>query len=87
VKIYFIEVVPDWRPGRGRWWRPDGCGYTDRLERAGLYAEDHADVPIVRDSEKYRLVEAAEYLGEKLQAINAKLAEIQAMQEATDGTA
>lgn len=35
-----LEVKPDHRAGRGRWWRNDGQGYTDRIEDIGLYAPD-----------------------------------------------
>lgn len=42
--FYVLEVREEWRSGRGRWWCPNGQGYTDRLERAGLYRPDeHQD--------------------------------------------
>ena len=38
--LYLLEVGEDWRKGRGRWWCANGQGYTDRLDRAGLYSPD-----------------------------------------------
>lgn len=35
-----LEVRPEWRSGRGRWWQDDGAGYTDKIERIGLYRPD-----------------------------------------------
>jgi len=35
-----IEVLPEWRTGRGRWWCPNSAGYTDTLSRAGVYDPD-----------------------------------------------
>src|SRR5690606_35639130 len=35
--LYLLEVVPEWRFGRGRYWRRDARGYTDLLENAGVY--------------------------------------------------
>jgi hypothetical protein len=32
-----LEVRPGSRGGRARFWRPRGCGYTDRIEEAGVY--------------------------------------------------
>lgn len=31
------EVKPEWRSGRGRWWRPNGHGYTNDPQEVGLY--------------------------------------------------
>lgn len=31
------EVRPEWRSGRGRWWRAVGQGYTDDVTQAGIY--------------------------------------------------
>jgi hypothetical protein len=37
-----IEVERHHRQGRGRWWRANGCGYTDLLPWAGVYTADEA---------------------------------------------
>jgi hypothetical protein len=37
-----LEVNRDRRTGRGRWWGPGGCDYTDLLGRAGLYTPERA---------------------------------------------
>jgi hypothetical protein len=42
--LYLLEVGEDWRRGRGRWWCANGQGYTDRLDRAGLYSPDDRHV-------------------------------------------
>lgn len=36
-EVFVIEVVPAWRPGRGRYFKAAGAGYTDSLEHAGLW--------------------------------------------------
>jgi len=41
--VYVLEVASEHRTGRGRWWKPDGCGYTSILSWAGLYTADDAD--------------------------------------------
>jgi len=38
--LYLLEVGEERRRGRGRWWCANGQGYTDRLDRAGLYPPD-----------------------------------------------
>lgn len=40
---FVIEVTEEWRTGRGRWWCPNGNGYTDVLARAGLYARQDVE--------------------------------------------
>jgi hypothetical protein len=39
--LYLIEVKPEFRRGRGRYWRPEGRGYTNALSEAGVF--DAAD--------------------------------------------
>ena len=47
--LVVLEVLPEHRQGRGRFWRPDGAGYTDDLIQAGVYAHDS---PHVQRAEK-----------------------------------
>lgn len=37
-----LEVVPEWRSGRGRFYRPDAQGYTDRPAMAGVWVGEAA---------------------------------------------
>ena len=37
IGLTFIEVKPERRAGRGRWWRRDGQGYTDNIDDAGHF--------------------------------------------------
>jgi len=37
-----LRFVLIWSDEHGAWWRPDGMGYTQRIEEAGLYNEDEA---------------------------------------------
>ncbi len=41
--LFLLEVDPDHRSGRGRWWRANRAGYTDLVSQAGLYAVDETD--------------------------------------------
>ena len=40
---FLIEVARVWRLGRGRYWRPDRCGYTDDALAAGVYTLAEAE--------------------------------------------
>lgn len=35
--LVVLEVEPGERLGRGRYWSPNGCGYTDDIAHAGLF--------------------------------------------------
>lgn len=58
----FLEVLPEHRGGRGRWWCPGAQGYTDDVSAAGLY-------PAVKalGSERTRAV-SAEAVADALEA-------------------
>ncbi len=59
VSLLLLEVNKSERPGKGRWWAPDGKGYTDQLDRAGLYSVNSREVT-EHDTllDNYRLVDA-----------------------------
>jgi len=37
IGVTLIEVLPDHRSGRARWWAENGQGYTDEVMYAGLF--------------------------------------------------
>ncbi len=39
-----LEVAYEHRPGRGKYWRASGSGYTDDIADAGLFGADSPDV-------------------------------------------
>jgi hypothetical protein len=41
-RLYLIEVKPQHRRGRARYWKAGGYGYTDAIHEAGLYSRDEA---------------------------------------------
>ena len=61
----FREVLPEWRSGRGVWWRTKGQGYTDKLENAGLYNPDTE--PEWEDYRKYIEFPAIEAIEQAIQ--------------------
>lgn len=74
-EFFLIEVRPTFRRGRGRFWRPNGNGYTDLIERAGVYSSRDALEIAHGDSEhKTRLMpalRALRELGERLDVVEA----------------
>jgi len=42
AELVVLEVRPEHRPGRGRFWRPGGAGYTGDPSRAGIWTRDTA---------------------------------------------
>lgn len=46
--LCLIEVMPEWRSGRGRFYRPKSDGYTDDPVQAGLYTGDEARAMVGR---------------------------------------
>jgi hypothetical protein len=55
--LCYIEVLPKWRSGRGRYYRPKSNGYTNTASEAGLYTVDEARA-IVSKSVRTRMVAA-----------------------------
>ena len=41
-KLERFDKVRIWSGQWGAWWRPDGAGYTERKEHAGIYGIDSA---------------------------------------------
>ena len=37
------KVQREWRSGRGLYWRPDGAGYTNLVQMAGVYDSEDCD--------------------------------------------
>lgn len=69
---YLIEVWPAYQGGRGRWWRPDACGYTDDVLKAGVYTQAQVD-DLLDETSHSRAVPAPGILAltdEQLAAIN-----------------
>lgn len=60
------EVLPDQRGGRGRWWRPNGNGYTDDLAEAGVFDSVAAGAGM---SETWRQVDAEATIRGELAAV------------------
>lgn len=56
--VYLLEVMKERRSGRGRYWRANSAGYTDRLEDAGLYPASHDRVANREDVANYNPIEA-----------------------------
>ena len=48
--LCFLEVVPKWRAGRGRFYRPKGQGYTNDPKQAGLYTGDEARAKVAKSN-------------------------------------
>ena len=72
-----IELTHRHRGGRGRWWGPKSCGYTDVFVYAGVYSADEAR-SICDGTEDYYPVDAAA----ALRAAEAEIAEVRARVEA-----
>lgn len=41
---YLLEVTEEFRRGKGRFWRPKSCGYTNDPSQAGVYGADDPTV-------------------------------------------
>jgi hypothetical protein len=80
--LFLIEVHPDARAGRARYWRPDSCGYTDEVTGAGLYREDEAR-RIVEHSDRATMIPALPALTAAYDALQRQAAQVRkAMAEA-----
>jgi hypothetical protein len=44
-----------WSNKHNAWWRPDSCGYTDKVEEAGEYTEAEAVGKVVASANSGRL--------------------------------
>lgn len=71
--VYLREVHESRRRGRGRWWCPNGAGYTDIIRRAGLYVEPY------HHNGEVTSVPAVEYLRGEVDALTRLLREAEAL--------
>lgn len=60
---YLLEVIPEWRPGRARWWRANAAGYTNELTSAGIYTEEQA-IRHSKGSDRTNMVSLEDVQGE-----------------------
>ncbi len=65
---YVIEVKPEFRPGRARWYKPNSCGYTNMPDRAGLYSREEATAIVQGCSDKLEAVPASDLPGNEATA-------------------
>ena len=80
-RLVLLEVLGEYRIGRGRWWRPNAGGYTDNLAEAGLFVagselfEDEPQRAVEREPDEL-LVEEATRLEEEIRVRRSRLEKI-----------
>ena len=52
-----IQVKPSHRMGRGRYYRPKSCGYTDTVLRAGVFTREYAADHVRGEGHKLEVAE------------------------------
>lgn len=70
--LFLLEVDPDHRSGRGRWWRANRSGYTDLVSQAGLYGVDETDE---QDCRPRSVADVLTELEEPIRALRERAAE------------
>ena len=73
------EVGVKWRPGRGKYHRPNGEGYTDELSCAGLYDPCGYGAEASADPDRCREQDAVPALRDAIEATMLRLGTLRAM--------
>lgn len=70
--LFYIQCVDDVIGNYTLWWRPERCGYTDSLDKAGKYPEEEArQIERGRKSDKAWPVEQIDALANRAVRYNA----------------
>lgn len=54
-----LQLVVIWSDEHRQWWRPDGLGYTPRIEEAGLFDAEEASKRWIHNNEYHHAVRLA----------------------------